>query len=400
MAGKFLDKTYKNTISSLVDGANERLKNPYYLYTDKQATIVTYYNANIDETTTDQDSNQMYSYTDGDAPLRFNKILNAYVYGINRVETDLQMEEFGLESVDIEGEAYVLPNTFTPYPQDYFTIDYLEKYRMIFKVKTVTMDTFENGANFWKIEYRLSIADAADDRLESQVVNTYVMNIKTVGTNLNPIIEKSSYDLIEELETVLTDMKNYYQDLFFKNRLQTFIYEYDGRNFYDAYMIEFLKRNNILSGSDQYVYVEHAVPINRTFSIDYANTFFHSLETKRNIVAPCAYATMVTSKATLLYQRPEDYYEITYREICPTAYPIETVEPDLLNMINDGIEYASDNPLRYNNIIIRYLSDKDMPADMIDIISGMSFEPNMKMFYAIPEIIYVLERYIKQILKK
>ena len=401
MAGKFLDKTYKNTISSLVEGANERLKNPYYLYTDKQATIVTYYNANINSTTTDEDSNTMYSYYDENAPIRFNKILNAYLYGINRIELDLQLEEFGVESSDIEGEAYILPNTIRPWPQDYFTIDYLNNSRMIFKVKSVNMDTFENGANFWKIEYRLSIANADDTTLESQVVDTYVMNIKTVGTNLQPLIQKASYDLIEQLEAVLTDMKNYYQDLFFRNRLQTFTFSYQGYNFYDAYLIEFMKRNKVLSGSDKYVYVEHAIPVERTFGLDYSNTFFHSLETRRNLKAPCGYATLIRSKASLLYQRPENYYDINYRQLSAPllAFPIETVEPNLLAMVEDKQEFAADNPLRYNNIIIRYLCGEDLGTDTVDIIQEMSYEPNLKMFYAIPEIIFVIEQYIKNMLK-
>lgn len=400
MAGKFLDKTYKSTISSLVDGANERLKNPFYLYTDKQATIVTYYNINTEKTTMDDDSKLMYSYTNGETPLRFNKILNAYIYGIERVTTNLNLEEYGVESDPIEGEAYVLPNSFTPYPQDYFTIDYL-KDRMIFKITNVTMDTFENDANFWKISYRLSVADAELDRLESQVVDTYVMNVSSLGTNLKVVINKTDYDMIESLEDTLVEMKNYYQDLFFKNRLQTFTYEYDGRNFYDPYMIEFLKRNNILSGSDRYVYVEHAVPIDRTFGIDYANTFFYSLEARKKLMAPIGYAWELQSKATLLYQRPEEYYVVTYKPIATTAYPIETVEPNLLDMINNKQEFSSDNPLRYNNFLIRYLSLEDtLRSDTIDIIQGMSFEPNMKMFYAIPEIIFVLEQYIRNILKK
>ena len=34
------------------------------------------------------------------------------------MELDSQLEEFGVEASAIEGEAYVLPDTFQTYPQD------------------------------------------------------------------------------------------------------------------------------------------------------------------------------------------------------------------------------------------------------------------------------------------
>lgn len=401
MAGKFIKTTYNETVSSLVDGNNQRLNNPFYQYTDKKPTIVTFYNVNATNTTTDEGSEQMYSYTDADSPIRFDKIIGAYLFGMPRVETNLQLEEFGLESDTIEGEAYIPPGTFTPYDQSYFTIDYVHDDRMIFKVTSVTMDTFQNNGNWWKIEYRLSMADADHDRLENQVVRTYRMLIDNIGTESKCVLEEDTYSLIEDLEDRLTTMKNYYQELFFKNRLQTFTYEYDGRNFYDPYMIEFLKRNYILSGSDKFVYVEHAIPLRPTFSIDYDNTFFRSLELKgKKLRVPTGYGLMVTDEATLFFHRPDDYYEVTYREIDPTAYPLETVDGRLLSMVQDQVEFDKDQPEAYNNILIRYLIGKELDGDTINLIDQMSFYPNMQMFYAIPEIIFVLEQYIKTLLKR
>lgn len=402
MAGKFINHRHTDTINAVIEGSKERLKNPYYLFTDKKATIVTYYNTNIDKTTTDEDSKLMYSYTNGDTPLKFNKIENAYLFGIDRMELDLQLEEYGVESSPIEGEAYVLPDTFTPYPQDYFTINHVDDVRMIFKVISVSMDTFQDGANFWKIGYRLSLADADNDRLEDQVVDNYIMITNTVGTNLKCIIRKSEYNLIETLESYLTDLKTYYQNLFFKNRLQTFIYEYKENFFYDPYLIEFMKRNSILSGADKYVYVEHQTPLPQTFSIDYANTFFYSLETrgeKYGIKVPPAYGIEITDKATLFYHRPDPYYQITYRYVASSAYTLETVENELLSMITDKKEYAKDNPLAYNNLIIRYFNNIELRDDTIEILQNLALEPNIKMYYAIPEIIFVLEQYIKTLMK-
>ena len=276
--GKFINTTHTDTINAIVEGGKERLKNPYYLFTDKKATIVTYYNANVDKTTVDEGTGNMYSFTDGDAPLRFNKIENAYLFGMTRIETDLQMGDWGLESKSIESTAYVAPNTFVHYPQDYVFIIHVDHSHMIFKVTSVTMDTFEDGANFWRIDYKLSLADADHDRLESQVVDTYVMNTPSFGTNLKSVVRKAEYEFLELIENTTTMLKGYFQDLFFKNRLQTFIYEHNLEYFYDPFMIEFLKRNNILSGAKEFIYVDHQTFVPRTFGIDYDQTFFRSLE--------------------------------------------------------------------------------------------------------------------------
>lgn len=400
--GKILNRKHSDTINAVVEGAKQRLKNPFYLFTDKQATIVTYYNTNIEKTKTDEDSKLMYSYIGDNAPLRFNKIENAYLFGINKMELDSQLEEFGLESSAIEGEAYVLPDTFQPYPQDYFIINHMDNKKLVFKVTTVSQDTFEDGANFWKIGYRLSLTDCNNNNPDDQVVDNFIMITTTIGTNMKSVIKKTDYLIIDNLEELLNEMKNYYQQLFFKNRLQTFIFDYNEDHFYDAYMIEFLKRNNILSGSDKYVYVEHQVPLSGTFGIEYANTFFYSLEkhSKDRIKMPPAYATVINDRSTLFYHRPDDYYQISYRYIASSAYTIHTVEEELLDMILNKKEYSKDNPLAYNNVIIRYLNNIDIDNDLIDIIRNMSFEPNMKMFYAIPEVIFVLERYIDSLLSK
>lgn len=399
--GKFINTAHTDTINAIVEGGKQRLKNPYYLFTDKKATIVTYYNINTDKSTVDKGTKNAYSFTDGDSPFRFNKIENAYLFGMPRVETDLQLGEYGLESESIEGTAYIAPNTFQPYPQDYFYINHVNDSHMVFKVMSVSMDTFEDGANFWRIDYKLSLADADPDRLEDLVIDTFVMNVSNFGTNIKAIIKKSEYDFIEALEDDLNTMKNYFQSLFFKNRLQTFIYEYNMELFYDPYMIEFLKRNDILSGADEYIFVDHQTYVPRTFAVDYDQTFYRSLELGdiNRIKVPSAYATAIYDRATLFYHRPDTYFEVSYRAFDTSNYPIPYIETELLDMIKEKKEFTLDDPRCYNNIIIRYFNGIEFSDDIFKIIRNMSYEPNIKMFYAIPMIIFVLEQYIRKLVQ-
>ena len=51
---KFINTDQKITIDSLVDGLKEKFNNPYYLFTDKKATTVEYYNQSTTKSTVDE----------------------------------------------------------------------------------------------------------------------------------------------------------------------------------------------------------------------------------------------------------------------------------------------------------------------------------------------------------
>ena len=86
-----------------------------------------FYNINTTKTTLDESTRGNYSELGPNSPIRYNRIKDAILYGITRMDIDLDITDFGLEGTDISGEAYVLPNTFIPYPGDFFTINQLNK---------------------------------------------------------------------------------------------------------------------------------------------------------------------------------------------------------------------------------------------------------------------------------
>ena len=92
-----------------------------------------------------------------------------------------------------------------------------------------------------------------------------------------------SKELIEKLDMVAVQLKEYFKDIFYNSRIQTFCFtNFYLDKFYDPFMIEFLLRNKILNNSGQrdYIYIDHKLKLNKTFSIDYNKTFFRSIETK------------------------------------------------------------------------------------------------------------------------
>lgn len=400
MAGQFINTQYKNTIDSLVEGLKNKLNNPYYLFTDKKACIVDYYNRNITKSTLDEGTANVQAILGTNSPTKYNLIKDAYLYGIERITVNWSNDDYGLESDPIEGDAIVLPNTFTPYPDDYFIIKHSDK-DILFRVVSVNTDTLDNGANMYKLEYKLDRTDSSD--IKDLVDEEYRMIINNVGTNFKSVIRSTQYDLIEKLDDITLTLKKYFKSLYFNDKVQSFTYKITEDYFYDPYMIEFLIRNKILNGDTEYTHVSHQTPVGKTFAIDYDRTFFRAIETidKKKVQDYCeAMGFAIEDKNSLMYYRYETYYKVEYNH--PENYMNYIITPLEADVIDNIMEYKHFRPgdkREIYNIIIDYLNNKPFDSEMINMIDRMDLFPGMHTFYVIPLVIYILEYYIKNMLK-
>ena len=83
-----------------------------------------------------------------ESPIRYNKIFNFPLYGIEQIQLQLDEMDEGLNS-EYNGEAIILPNTIHPTVDDYFIIDYLEK-KYMFRVIKYDYDTIKSN-NFYRV---------------------------------------------------------------------------------------------------------------------------------------------------------------------------------------------------------------------------------------------------------
>lgn len=402
MAG-FVNTSYKVTVDAMVEGFKKKLNNPYYAFTNERPTKVTYYNQNMEQTTLDEGSKLAYQPLGDQSPIRFNRILDAYLFGMGKIAIDLDNGEFGLEADSIEGDAIVIPNTFQPTPDDYFCINYASKV-ILFRVTSVNIDTLENGSNFYKLTYKLDQYDYSDNKLDAQVVDEFIMSMNNVGTQYKAIVRSSDYLFVEKLDMVLIRLKEYYKTLFFKSRVQTFVCPDSTRGvyFYDSFLIEFLIRNKVLEGSDSYVYVSHQVKPSNTFYLDYDKTFFRNVElkSKNKINTKLAYAMLIQDPNSLLVTRLEPYYQIDYHINNAIAIPLQTVNLDLVDRILSNDLYAEDDNKVIYNIIINYFNNTSLKPSILDIVDTIEYKHNMDLFYTIPVLIFILEDVIKKLLAK
>lgn len=401
MASKFINTQQKMTIDNIIDGFQERVKNPYYKFTDLAPTPVTYYHINRERSTLDEALKIEQSRLGDDSPLRFDRINNMMIYSVSKINVDLDVGEYGLESSPIEGEAYILPNTIEPFPNDYFVIDYL-KTRLLFKVLSSTPDTIENDANFWKIEYKLD--RMSDDDIKDQVVEEFEMIINNVCTEYKSIIRKNDYNFIGELERILDNLRKFYTDIFYNERVQTFTFENAGKNFYDDYMIEFLKKHQLLeyNGSD-YVYINHQLKLPKTFNINYNKTFYNWVENpdlKDWNFKYQAQGLYINDFLSVFDYRPEKYFKLDYIDtsgdlLITPEYILECFGKEFIHNLKYNKKYDND----YKNIIIDHFYGIQISPSNISLLNNIEFDNNMDIFYNIPVLIYILEIDIKDILK-
>lgn len=405
MAGKFVNTKYQDTVQSLVDGVKDKINSPFYQYNNEKPTIVTYYNINRKKSCVDEGTGMAYANIGDKSSLKYNKIDKMILYGLDKIEVQLENGEWGVESGPIEGSAIVIPNTIVPCPDDFFTIDYL-KDKILFKVTDVTNDTVDNNNNFYRISYKLD--KLTDEKINKQVVDEYKLMIENQGSDFNCIIRKNDYDLVTILDDINVKLIEYYNDLFYSSRVQTYILMYNSERFYDPYLIEFIIKNKILYNENKYMYITQQIALPATFGINYDKTFFRYFENPYKKPLSKYYinsqASCIDQHLSILSTRIERYFEIKYNDKLLSQSPsvfsvIDNLDIDLYEHILDNKLYEEDEK-KYRNIIINYCNNEEFTLSKNDIlcIDDIEFSNDITLFYEIPILIFIIDKCIKKLM--
>lgn len=426
MAGRFIniDRTGVLTQHSISNSINNAVKNilnnPYYLYSDKRASKCIYFNINTTMTTLDESTRGNYGEISPDSPIRYNKVRDFFIYGMSKIEPNLDVGEYGLESSDISGDAIILPYTIVPYPNDYFILEQING-PLLFKVTGVDPNTLDTGAVMYKVSYTLASSDGLEN-IEPQVVKRLRFMIQNIGTNFASFIDEESFNDAKEIEAYSIMLKDYYISLFCDAKIQSFSYNYSnngtkggsipnqygyhefmGFKVYDPYLIEFMIRNKIIEGSTNYIFVAHQMVMPTTFPIDYDRTFFSSLE-NRNI---CSHngsyvGNMIKCDQvlSLLYAYPIDYFYMEYRTLERGLFMINIFdEPEFADMIKNNSQVNDPNWIM-KNIIIKFFNNEPITLEFLKGLSHIDYLQTKELFYLIPMVIFCIDKTLEEMMSK
>ena len=410
-----LNVTHTQMTQSIVDFQMDLLKNPFFLFNDKKGLPVEYYNLNTTQSQLDQGLKIPYANIGPESPLRFNLVHDFYLFGMERISVQLENGEMGIEGSEISGEAIILPDTIKPYPGDYFTINMTKK-KYLFQVRSATIDTLENGGNYYRIDYKLEYL--SDDRLIPLVVNEFNFVSGNIGTNYSPVLSTTGYNLAKILDDTAVLLKQYFRGLFYNNKVQTFTFVYlyevcvNGLNssyFYDPYLIEFIIKNKILANTgDKYEYIDHKTFPKADFPIKYSKSIWRAIETKdKDHINSCIVSSpgiYIDDPATIFSTRYENYFEMTYENPEPVAdrwsSRLSIVPSQVIGHINEG-QLFFNSPLSKYNLLIKYFNDMEINAHDMDPLQRIdSYSNDKDTYYLIPIIIFILEYNIKKIMAR
>ena len=264
---------------------------------------------------------------------------------------------------------------YNPYVGDYFKIGYLEEDYM-FRIIDATPDTLENGANIYKITYKLE--SEKDHEQDLNVKDNYEMVTNNVGTGFNVVIRSEKVGLLKRLEEFLYNMKKYYMETFYSERVQSFIYKFKEYRLYDPYMTQFLMDNGILKEPDDYIYITQHIHLNSKFFVQYERSFYKCVEKKdrkriRRYENKAVVRFIDGIDTTIFASRPEDYcaIDMNYHEEELYLYlQVPCFSDDLIDHIEAGELYYGDDSIF--NVIIKYFNDMDLEDEDIDILISIS----------------------------
>lgn len=410
-----INTSHSTMTQSVIDLQSDLLKNPFYLFNDKKGLPVDYYNINTSRSTLDNSLKISYDDHGPDSSIRYNLIRNMYLYGIDRIALNLENNEYGVESSEISGDAIILPDTITPYVGDNFVIT-MTKQRYIFNVTSANMDTFENGSNYWRIEYTLN--HLTDKEFKPLIIDEYEFISGNIGTNYSPILLKTKFDICKILDEATVNLKGLFKGLYFNDKVQTytFIYLYhvcrinmNSDYFYDPYMVEFIIRNGILKDNfGDYDFIDHKTHLRPEFNIKYNHSIWKILEVnEKNELPACKHsssASYIDDPATIFGTRYEDYFELNYNDPDPVsemfAPSIDILDNQVIGHILEDQLFDQNTKYAKYNLLIKYFNHhKYGVEDIIPFERIIETENNMENYFLIPMAIYVIEKYIKESMK-
>ena len=382
----------------------ERLKSPTVRMQDKTPTFVTYYHINNAATTTDAGFVDVASILGHRSPIRFHKIKQFPIYGIDQVLLQLGDDDQGLDS-SYEGEATILPSTIKPLQNDMFIIPYIGT-QYVFKITGIEYDNIMPD-NFYKINYKLDyIGEDYVDKLENQVEDgdTSVCILNNIGSDSECIIKEEELFIINKIKEMYDQMVTFYMDLFYNERHNAFLCKLDDvRYLYDPFQTIFINNHRLFNEKSDFrtlMLTEQCTDKNR--NLKYAKSVYRYIELRRNELLTNFPYTIKPGTAI----RESSFYTWYEKNIYVLDIP-EYMVGDIDNVFSDDFKTSIylNAPLKteYGELIRKYVRKKELEIKNIPLNLQeelLYLNNSEEVFFFTPIIMYIVRDIVEKELKK
>lgn len=380
----------------------DRIKSPSARLLDTTQTYTNYFHINNNETTTDAGFIDVEEYLGNRSPVRFGKIENFPIYGLEQIVIQLQEDDIGLDG-NYEGEAIILPGTIKPVQNDFFTIPIL-KDSYVFRVTDIQYDNVMPD-NFYKITFKLEYIDSDYiKQLEEQTVDEYVCVLDNYGTEEKCIIEKSCFTKVKEIQNMYQEIIEFYKALFYNERHNVFLGDGEmGRKVYDPLQTEFINKHQLFnekSNLECLILTDEVEDPQR--KLKYAKSMYRLFEIRDlKLLTPFKYTLRdsITLHESSFYRWHEKRIDVMD---IPNHIP-STAKQILSDEFVDAVMYNTELETEYGKLIKRFLRKEELGIKDISLQLGdelLYLNNSLEVFFFTPIIMYIIREIVKEELKK
>jgi hypothetical protein len=384
----------KKLVNDSVFLHEQRMSSQYTRFLDKSPTYVTFYHINNIESITDTGFQSVERILGTNSPIRFDEVKDFPIYGIDQVLLSLSNDSSLLDT-SYDGDGVILPNTIIPYPNDMFTISYLDQ-NYLFMVTDIAYDTIKSN-NFYKISFTIRSLDAefkAD--LLAQTVDKFSCIASNIGTEEKVLLRDDDLQQILAIDEVYTNITDHYRLLFFDDKYNSFLLtQLDGTRLYDRYMAEFINKFKILSKKKDFdtLYLSNE-DTTKTMMLEYHNSIYRALELQKKEMIQlnkCGQVFITGRSSIFSFYRDQTIRSV---QLDPNALN-DYIRADLITKIQTPPDVLDETVI--GSTIVKFFNDSvktiyDLDGDSLkDYTAFMGYD--QETFTLIPILLYILRFY-------
>ena len=317
---RFIDTPNERTlvnkyVDSYMNGVNQ-----YAKYIDSTPSFATYYSRDVDTSTENPGLGQVKEIVGVDSPLRYNKIKNFPLYGVEEVNPSINADGISGINVDIENTAVILPDTIIPKPDDLFVLNYDEntdKNSAVYRITGVDINAVDSNT-YYQISY---VSTPYDYNIlnKRQVVDDYRFVYGNTGSKYENILLEDRYIEVASLEQQFVRYMNFLLDNFYdEDRNMVYFKDKDGNHIFMDEVHDFLNNHKLLIESRTFIrniYLPNMDP--KSNYRKNASHFYNIIEGRKKLYTNRGIGTFSPSlekidklKNKLFIQFPEDFYKV------------------------------------------------------------------------------------------
>lgn len=379
-----------------------RLNTQVSRFLDKSPVFTEYFHINANETTVDGGYKDVEELIGNRSPIKYQKIDNFPIYGLEAIMLSLNDNEEGLTG-EYSGDAVILPNTIKPLQDDFFIIKHV-KGPFLFRVTAIEYDNIRPD-NYYKISFKLEYLDEEHVALlYNQVKESYTCVLQNVGTENNCIIEESYYEKLKEIDAMYDDMVNTYKAIFYSDRHNCFIGEHGPEvKLFDPLMSLFINRHKLLNRkNDLFTLLLSEGFTDPKRKIKYEKSIWRFFERQDASLSKEYNYMMIPSKERKDSSFARWYEDTIYIVDIPTQVNIEGKYNILPLEIANIFKLNGPTNSPYVDLMRKFIRKEDItiydiPTDLNECLLGL--DANEEYFFFTPILMYIVQSVVNDFLK-